>query len=285
MSLPDQFRDQCIFFLKLRYWPDFNSPKTFSEKLHHWKYYHRDSRTVSLSDKMEVRNYVANKVGEQFLIPLKYAGTELSPATLSGLDGNIVVKRNNESGRVWMLIDPVPEEVERICAEASFDRDYGRETNEWWYREIPMRILVEKKLGETDWPPVDYKFFCFNRGADLFVEIVERQLNGYVYSSFFDESLQPVQFDGSEVRRRSFPSFNGDLPARDAFEEMKTLARQLASEFEFVRVDLYYEGKQPWFGELTFCPSTGRCDFTPAAFDLFLGQLWNLEIKPSQDFV
>ena len=42
---------------------------------------------------------------------------------------------------------------------------------------------------------------------------------------------------------------------------MKPIAKTLASDFKFVRVDLYYINGQVKFGELTFSPCSGKLLF------------------------
>ena len=57
---------------------------------------------------------------------------------------------------------------------------------------------------------------------------------------------------------------------------MREAAERLGAEFDFVRVDFYEIDGQPFFGEMTFYPDSGLGTFTPTAFDLTLGALWEI---------
>ena len=70
-------QEMLLFFLKLGYFPNFASPKTFNEKINHRKLFLKDSLMVSCMDKIAVRDYVAEKIGAQTLtLPLFPAMTE-----------------------------------------------------------------------------------------------------------------------------------------------------------------------------------------------------------------
>ena len=44
----------------------------------------------------------------------------------------------------------------------------------------------------------------------------------------------------------------------EVYEKMKPIVKRLASDFKFVRVDLYYIDSRIYFGELTFSPCSGK---------------------------
>lgn len=60
------------------------------------------------------------------------------------------------------------------------------------------------------------------------------------------------------------------------FEEMLPIARKLATEYPFVRVDFYDTDEQLYLGEMTFNPGAGMTKYTPQTFNLELGNLFNI---------
>jgi hypothetical protein len=52
------------------YYPNIKNPRSFNEKVLYRKLFERDSRIPQLADKIAVRDYVAQKIGEQYLVPL-----------------------------------------------------------------------------------------------------------------------------------------------------------------------------------------------------------------------
>ena len=49
-----------------------------------------------------------------------------------------------------------------------------------------------------------------------------------------------------------------NLSKKNILDKLKPYAKELAQDFKFVRVDLYYIDGQPKFGELTFTPCSGN---------------------------
>ena len=62
-------------YLKLRYFASFkkrlnlDNPKTFNEKLQWLKLYDRNPIYTNMVDKYEVKKYIAEKIGEEYIIP------------------------------------------------------------------------------------------------------------------------------------------------------------------------------------------------------------------------
>ena len=63
-------------YLKMQYWYHFkkilnlNNPKTFNEKIQWLKLYDRKPEYTQFADKYEVRKYIKETIGEEYLIPL-----------------------------------------------------------------------------------------------------------------------------------------------------------------------------------------------------------------------
>ena len=75
------------------------------------------------------------------------------------------------------------------------------------------------------------------------------------------------------------PSIPTPLPKPRQFERMRECAKALASETDFVRVDLYNIGDEVYFGEMTNYPSAGLDRFQPQGLDTILGQPWRVPCR------
>ena len=62
-------------------------------------------------------------------------------------------------------------------------------------------------------------------------------------------------------------------------DEMLELARVLAKDIPFVRVDFYIVDGQIYFGEITFFPASGFNPFTPEKWDRIFGDWIQLPEK------
>ena len=63
-------------------------------------------------------------------------------------------------------------------------------------------------------------------------------------------------------------------PQPPNYAEMLEVARRLAADFAFARIDLYNVDGRIYFGEITHNPGGGLVRLRPRAFDRALGELW-----------
>ena len=68
--LPDRAHLTMEFRALVDRWPDLDNPKTFNEKIQWLKLYNRQSKYTMMVDKVAVRDYIAEKIGPEYLIPL-----------------------------------------------------------------------------------------------------------------------------------------------------------------------------------------------------------------------
>lgn len=132
---------------------------------------------------------------------------------------------------------------------------YGTYSMEPHYISIPHRIYVEKYLGEMK-NMTDYKIHCLNGEPEFVLVMSNRHTDGdkamKVTIDAYDMNWNPIKEVvgfGSEI-----PG-NNKIQKPSMFEEMKVIARTLAHDFKFVRVDLYQIENKIYFGELTFSPA------------------------------
>lgn len=222
---------------------------------------------TKLADKYLARDYVREKIGEEYLVKLIWSGSNPRDIPFDELPAKCMIKTNHGSGG-------------NILYQAGADRpaligklrkwlgeNYYWCAREYHYYHIPRRVLVEEFLddGEED-GPLDYRFFCFN-GEPAVIQVD----NGpHDINPFFDTDWNKLDLRYREnVRER-------DIPKPTNFDKMIDLARTLSKDFDFVRVDLYNLQGRIYFGELTFTPVAGRLVFKPEAWDRKLGEKWEL---------
>ena len=196
-------------------------PQKLNEKIL-WMEYNTDASLRSrLTDKYEVRQYVAKKGYED------------------GCDMNYICRKKEDTDirdlqrrmKMWMKIN---------TAYVSL---------EMHYRTISPRIICEKYIESGDNPLTDYKIHCSD-GKARFI-LVCSYGHGKRYLDVFSRSWEhlPVVVGAEE---------NPDRPCRpEQLEEMCVMAENLAEGIPFVRIDLYTVGHKVYFGEMTFTPATG----------------------------
>jgi hypothetical protein len=136
---------------------------------------------------------------------------------------------------------------------------------EYQYRNIKPRILIEELIedGHAD-GPLDYRFWGFE-GKPEIIQVDNRPHN---INPFYD-----VDWNRLELRYREQAEVR-DISRPANLSQMNAVARALAADFDFVRIDLYTTGNRIYVGELTFTPVGGYLKFIPDTWDAILGDKW-----------
>ena len=139
------------FKLRMGYELDLDNPKTFNEKLQWLKLYDRNPLYTKLVDKYEVRKYIAEKIGEEYLIPL-VGGPWNSPEEIDFdlLPDQFVLKCTHDSGGVVICKDKSKLDISAAKAKLAkhLKRNYYWTNREWPYKNVPPRIIAEKYMED-----------------------------------------------------------------------------------------------------------------------------------------
>ena len=262
---------------------DLKHPKEFSEKIQWLKVYYRPMILSTLVDKYEVRDYVAQKVGKQYLNELIGVYHRPSEVDFDALPDKFVLKATH--GYHFNLLVQDKSQLNRVKAKFLMYKwlsknQYWRGGLEWAYKYAKPRLIVEKYLEEPGKGAInDYKFFCFN-GEPQFLKVdVDRSTNHT--RAYYDMEWNKLPF-----RKASTSSEERDIEKPEHFSEMISVATTLAEGFPFVRVDLYYVNQKIIFGEMTFYPTDGRLEFVPEEYNTIVGNYLQLpKIPEGQKYV
>lgn len=261
----------------LGYEIDFNKePETFNQKIQFRKLYDDNPLYSICADKYRVREYVKEKIGEEYLIPLYLVTDKLTEEQWEKLPNSFVAKANHNSGPVQIVRDKNKINKKEIIRELNnqLKLDFGVLSMEKYYSDIPRKIIVEKFLennGEKDLR--DYKFFCFNGKVKYCQLIKNRTIEETI--DFYDKNWKLQEFIGllnpiNPIEKHSTTVNN--KPKN--YSLMLELAEKLARDFDFVRVDFYNIDGKIYFGELTFCPASGIGTFIPEEWNYKFGSYW-----------
>ena len=247
---------------------DLEDPREFNAKIQWLKVYYKNPLLTQLVDKYAVREYVKEKVGERYLNDLLGVYDKASKVNFDTLPNQFVIK--GAHGFHFNLIVPDKSQLNRRKARYLMTKwlsknQYYRGGLEWAYKDVPHRLIAERYLSEMGKAVInDYKFFCFS-GVPEYVQVdMGRGMENH--RCFFDMDWKKQPFN---VGLTNF--YEGELAPPANFEEMKTVAKKLAADFPFVRVDLYNIDGKILFGEMTFYPSDGRNEFRPEEYNRILG--------------
>ena len=267
--MSDKFYLSVLWKMVMGYELDWKNPKTFNEKLQWLKLYDRNPLYTTLVDKYRVKQWVANKIGEQYVIPTLAVYNSADEIDLEQLPNQFVLKCNHDSGSVVICRDKSTFDFEtaKKKLDKAMNNNFYWEAREWPYKDvIPMIIIEEFKEDFLHDSLVDYKFFCFD-GVPRLMYLSEGLDNHQTARmSFFD-----MDFNLTNCRRTDYKPLCYKPVKPLNFELMKYLAEQLSRGIPQIRVDFYEICGRVYFGELTFFTNGGMIPFENVEWDLRMG--------------
>ena len=253
---------------------DIDNPKTLNEKIQWLKLYDSTEIKGRFSDKYEVREFVKEKIGEEYLIPLLGVWESFEEISFEKLPHKFVLKATHGSGWNVVVKDKNKIDIEKI--RDKFHRWLGKNYAfmhglELHYKNIQPRIIAEQYMESDDNNLMDYKILCFNGEPKYIWVDTDRYIDHK--RDIFDLNWRHENFI------IGFPNSNKIIERPENLEEMISLARKLSSGFSFVRLDMYNINEKIYFGEMTFTSGSGIEKIQPEEYDIFLGQLIYLPTK------
>lgn len=275
--LPDKAYIKMSYRLARSKKLDLKNPQTFNEKLQWLKLYDRKDIYTTMVDKYEVKKYVSDLIGEEYIIPTLGVWDKFDDIDFDALPDQFVLKCTHDSGGLVIVRDKskLDKDKARKKINKSLKRNYYYHGREWPYKNVKPRIIAEQYMEDTaSRELVDYKFYCFN-GTPKFLYIS----TGLEDHSTAAISFLTMDFEFAPYERSDFKPFDS-LPEKPKnFEKMAALAASLSKDVDFLRVDLYEINGKIYFSELTFSPCSGYMPFKNAEHDVEIGQLLHLSNK------
>lgn len=233
-----------------------------------------DAINVIIGDKIQVQEYVEDRVGKGELFNQRlYSGYDIDEA-LTYIDPPCIIKMNN-AWRRMLFIDNNPEQDTRknIYNKLKFWMGSIVPSWEWYYQKMIPGVVVEKTISHQH---------------DLMKIFVFGGRVKYIWAQRYDNTSMHVNMIGSNVYDEKFTPLNigwnktpilaFSKPKRlnDLIEYSEKIAVVDTAKIPaFCRVDLYYHEDKIYFSEMTYGHAGGTQGFNPPEFDFVLA----VEIK------
>ena len=246
-----------------------DNPKTLNQKLQWLKLYDRKPEYTVMSDKYAVRAYIAEKLGEEYLIPLLGVWDDPEDIDFAALPDKFVLKCNhNSSMGMCICKDKSKLDSEKIKRELKkgLQQDYYLTGREWPYKDIKRRIIAEQYMESSADDLPDYKIHCFNGEPRMILVCRDRFKATGLTEDFYTQSWERLP-----LKRPNVPNASEQIHKPAQLEKMLEMAKILAKDIPFVRVDFYEINGKIYFGEITFFPASGMVPFEPEQWDETFG--------------
>ncbi|EMC1016751.1 glycosyl transferase [Enterobacter bugandensis] len=262
------------YFKKHGTYPDLVNPQTLNEKIMYRMLHGNDKLFTRLSDKVNVRIYVALNAGIRYLVPLYCIYTKARDINFSDLPESFVLKCNHDSGSTIVVKHKKYFRKERALSFLQFrlDSNFYYKNRESHYRAIAPVIICEKYMPPVELPGRNMFFesvrlHCFN-GRPRFIEADFISFTKKDYVNIYTTNWRLLPFT---IEYGNTP-FEVEKP--DFLQEALDIAVQLSGSIDYCRVDLLVTAEGLFFSEMTFTPYCGRGRITPICWDKLLGKLW-----------
>ncbi|MCL9804382.1 glycosyltransferase [Flavobacterium amniphilum] len=272
LGASDEEITKIQYFLKNNKKPNLSDPKEFMEKTLWLKLYYYTENYGKFVDKFEVRDYVEEKIGKQYLNDIFGIYDSVSEINFDALPNQFVIKGTHGSGYNVIVKDKNELNIDKTKKKLNqfLTEKYYYKFREAIYKNVKPRLIIEKYISEIDSDAlIDYKFHCFN-GKPEYVYL-QKNKSKDITKCFYDMNWNKV------LPEKFIPAFhNSDFKKPDNFDEMIRIAEKLCEGFLFLRVDLYSIGDKIIFGELTFFSNGGLIRSSIERFNKEFGELIKL---------
>lgn len=253
-----------------------DKPVLFQEKLQWLKLNDHKPVYHQMADKQDAKQFIASKVGEEYIIPTIGLYNSVEEIDFSKLPDQFVLKGTFDSGSYYICKDKsqinLKEMKKRLTA--NWNINYYHFSKEWPYKGLKHRIIAEPLLTDNEYNYLrDFKFYTFNGEPKFFYITSDRESKDGVREDFFDLNGNLLEFNQCGYYN------NPNTPALPKnLTKMIEMSRVLASNTYHLRVDFYEVNGKIYVGELTFFDGGGFAGFEPEKYDRILGDWIKLPI-------
>lgn len=267
-NIPDEQYIKKMFKIKFGKELNLHNPQTFNEKLQWLKLNNRNPEYTKMVDKYNVKKYVGEIIGEDYIIPTLGVWNNFNQIDFSKLPSKFVIKCTHDSGGVVICEDKnkLDFKIAKKIIDKCLKRNYYLSSREWPYKGVKPQIIVEKYLEMKDENCAEFKLFCYNGKFNWVMVSKGIGHSNSRTNDAFDKNFKhiPVQL--------TWPNSSKEILKPAEFDKLIRLSEKLSNDIPQVRVDWYLLNGKIYFGELTFYHAGGFCDFKPPIYDKILGK-------------
>ncbi len=261
--LPDKPYIQLYYFLQFRHFCHLRHPETYNEKLNWLKLHDHRPEYPGMVDKFEAKQYVADRIGEEYIIPTLGVWDTFNEIDFDTLPKQFVLKCTHDSEGIVIVKDKDTLDVDAAGEKLTraLNQNFYYIGREWAYKSIQPRIIAEQYMEDTKVGELrDYKFFCFD-GVPRSLFVATGRTEDATCLDYFD-----MEFHHLDLRQK-YPNATVHIEKPQQFDQMAQLAHILSQGYPHIRVDFYEVDGRVYFGELTLYNFSGFMPFQPDEWD------------------
>ncbi|KLI58723.1 ATP-grasp fold amidoligase family protein [Brachyspira hyodysenteriae] len=264
-----------IYKNKYNYSIEIFENKTFIEKVNWLKIYNNDPLLITCTDKYLVRNYVKEKIGKQYLIPIKavynnYAEI-LSNLDLREFDTNLLMTSTINEGQIFIdKNNKDNNKIKNIALDMTNVKNNQYFQNlEWCYKYVKARILLYEYINQIHNNQIKYKVFCFNSEPKVIKATIFE--NNQYFSNFYDLNWNILKI------KQKYENYKNNINKPKHLEEIIDVSAKLSIDFNsFVSIEFIDTDKQLYFNKFDFYSDDILYPFNNEAYNIEFGNMIKL---------
>lgn len=255
------------------------NPSTYNDKLQWLKLYNSTPIKTRLADKYEVRSWIKEKIGEEYLVPLLGVYDEFDEIDFSALPNQFVIKCNHGSG--YNIIVKNKSELNLQETKCKLTRwmkeNFALKTGfELQYFPIKPKIIIEEFINPIQ-SNHEIQVWCFNKTIKFISVESIKDAKELVRGTFYPNG-QPTEFEISPNHYKKLTHIDD----QKAFYKAIELAEKLLIDVPYVRIDFIEWKGSVKFREMTFTSGSGLSVIEPSKYNQVLGD-WIVLPKQAYD--
>lgn len=258
------------------------NPQRYTEKQQWVKLHDRNPLYTALVDKCEAKKFVAENLGEEYVIKMLGVWDSADDIDFDRLPDKFVLKCTHDSGGIVICKDK--KTLDRKATVKFLNKrlnfNYYFTNREWPYKNVKPRVIAEEYLeNELGGEMNDIKLFVYSGIVDGIQYDFNRNAADHAdYNySYFSRNWEPLNYILNEADAKDI-----DIPKPENLDTLISLAETASLKMgtpAFVRVDMYLNKGRIYFGEFTFFDNAGFGNLVEE-WDLYYGSLMKLKKYP-----
>lgn len=250
-----------------------DNPRTFNEKLQWLKLYDSTPFKTRLADKYLVRDWIKEKIGEEYLIPLLGVYDRFDDIDFNKLPNQFVIKCNHGSG--WNIIVKDKSQLNLAEAKEKIDKWMAADYSTRWgfelhYKNITPKIIIEEYIDPV-FSNHEIQCWVFNKEIKFVSVETIKDTDNLERGTFYLDGT-PTEFEISPGHYKRMDK----ITSKKAFDKAIKLARELVVDVSYVRIDFIEYADDVRFREMTFTSGSGLSVIKPEKYNLKLGDMIKL---------
>jgi len=266
--IPDTIFIKSLYKKRIGKKLNLKNPVSYNEKLQWLKLYDRNPLYTRLADKYEVRQYVTETIGEQYLIPLIGVWDRFDDIDFAKLPNQFVLKCTHDSGSIVICKDKTQFDIRKAGKRLNekLKHNYYWIGREWSYKNIKPRIIAEEYLEDESGALMDYKVHCFGGNP----RVIQVDFDRFIYHK---RNIYTPEWELIDASYKYPNNKERIISKPDMLDEMLRLSNMIATNTvsDFIRVDWFDVCGKFYIGEFTFTPESGMGKFIPESYDALFG--------------